>query len=145
MHDKGDRFGEGGQKYIIEVDLKGDPHCAYLGPFQCLSSADEALQTCERERPSFKYTIRPLESHKNWTESPFTEKHKSPASKAVKSEDYIMPDGKHKGKNLGEIAKVDVLYLDFLASVRIKDRGLEAAAKDMNQRYAKQIDDAMEI
>ena len=43
------------------------------------------------------------------------------------AEAVVMPFGKYKGRNLGEIAKIDLLYLDWLVGKDIRSDRLALA------------------
>lgn len=54
----------------------------------------------------------------------------------------VMPFGKYRGKTLGEIAEIDVLYLDWVVD-KIKNRELLATVGAVCRIYAHEIDSAL--
>jgi hypothetical protein len=63
---------------------------------------------------------------------------------AKRSEDVVMPFGKHKGKTLIDIVQEDGAYLDWLNDDdRELHEPLRSAVADINTRYAAEIDKAI--
>jgi len=52
---------------------------------------------------------------------------KPPDAPGPAPEDRVMPFGKHKGKTLGQIAERDLLYVDWLAGIGLRDHRLQQA------------------
>jgi len=60
--------------------------------------------------------------------------------------DVIMPFGKYKGKTLGEIADIDLLYLDWLndPSRKIKSKWLILSIAEICAERAHEIDNLVD-
>lgn len=60
-----------------------------------------------------------------------------------KPEDVVMPFGKHKGATLRDVLMSDPAHLDWLLTIEIPDAGLRTAIKQMNEKYAPEIERAI--
>jgi len=62
---------------------------------------------------------------------------------ASRPENVIMPFGKYKGKQLGQILADDPLYLDWLVGAEIRSERLAFAVAEMCKKYEPEIERAM--
>ncbi len=60
-------------------------------------------------------------------------------------EDFVMLFGRHKGKRLGDILDEDATYLDWLLTAEISNQRLYAAVVEINEKYAEQIEQALQF
>ena len=58
-------------------------------------------------------------------------------------EEFVMPFGKYKGRTLGDIADDDLLYLDWLAGIELKDRRLQQAVWHICAKRTHEIESLM--
>ncbi len=55
----------------------------------------------------------------------------------------VCPLKKHKGETLGQIADTDVLYLDWMNGIELRDARLKAAVQVLCEEYGRDIDEAV--
>ena len=55
-------------------------------------------------------------------------------------EDMVMPFGAYEGWTLGRIAEADLLYIDWLNGLNLRNRKLTLAITDMCNRFSHEID-----
>ncbi len=59
-------------------------------------------------------------------------------------EDVTMPFGKHSGKTLGDILAEDPSYLDWLRDADIRSAAVREAVDEMCEKYAAEIERAVD-